>query len=130
MKLNKPLIKLTISTCNIPKDSPYILAQLYREIFSIEAFSLLPRYATTLSKQLIQTLNDLRTLGKIYQAIVRFIVNKYGGVEHLSQLMYQACSKSQTVGSLYILRKYFNIHLDSIDTIFPFNNSGRSPCEK
>ena len=57
---------------------------MYRETFGIEAFSLLPRYATTLSK-LTHALNDPGQLGQMYQGIVKFIANKYGGVEYLPQ---------------------------------------------
>ena len=99
------LIKLTKSMGNIPKDSPNILAQLLCETFGIEAFSLLPRYAITLSKQLTWTLNDPSPLSQIYQGIVKFRANKYGGAEHLPHLLYQVCSRLPTTRSLFILKK-------------------------
>lgn len=62
------------------------------ETFGIDAFYLLPRYTTTISEQLIQTVNNQSPLGNIYQGLVQFIVNKYGGVEHLPLQKYQSCS--------------------------------------
>ena len=70
MKLNKLLIKLTKSTCNIHKSSPHILTQLPRKTFHIGELSLLPKSTTTLEEQLIQTLNDPSPLGKVHQGIV------------------------------------------------------------
>ena len=101
-KLYKLLIKLTKFMCNIPKESPNILAQLPHQTFNIEVFSTLPRYVTTLNEQLTHTLNDPSPLGHIYQRILKFIANKYGGVEHLPRFKFRMCSRSPTNISLYI----------------------------
>lgn len=106
IKKDKLLIKLTKSICNIPNNSLHILAQLPRETFSIEAFSLLPRYGTRCITPLIQTINDSDSLGHIHQGIIKSIRNKCGGVEHLPQLKYKTCSRSPTTKSLYILKKF------------------------
>lgn len=103
-KLDKLLIRFTKTICIIPKCSPNIINQLPRDTFGIKTFSFLPRYVATLSKQLTQTLNDPYTLGNFYHGLVKYIVNKYGGIEHLSHLKYQACSKSPTTTSLHILK--------------------------
>ena len=65
-KTVKLLIKLTKSLCNLTNSTPNIFTQLPCNAFGIETFSLLPKYTTTLSEQLTQTLNDLGPLGQIY----------------------------------------------------------------
>lgn len=100
---------------------PNIITQLPWDAFGIDAFSILPRYATTLSEQLTQTRKNPNPLGDIYQ--VKYIANKYGRIEYLPLLKYQACSKSTTTKISYILKKNFNIHLYSINIIFPLNKS-------
>lgn len=82
---------------------PNIITQLPWDAFGIDAFSILPRYATTLSEQLTQTRKNPNPLGDIYQ--VKYIANKYGRIEYLPLLKYQACSKSTTTKISYILKK-------------------------
>lgn len=68
-KLDKLLINLTKSICNIPKYSPDILARLPHKTFGSESLCLLPIYVITLSKHLTHTLNDLGRLCQIYHGI-------------------------------------------------------------
>lgn len=55
-KLDKILVKLTKSICNILQSCPNILTHLSRQVFGIEVFSPLPRYATMLRETLTQML--------------------------------------------------------------------------
>ena len=104
-----------------PQRLPNIITQLPQDAFGVDAFSILPRYATILSEQLTQTRKNPSPLGDIYQ--VKHVANKYDRVEHLPLLKYQACSKSTTIKISYILKKNFKIHLHSINTISPLKKS-------
>ena len=117
-KLGKLVIKLTKSTCNIPKD---ILAQRPHESFGIEVPSPLPIYATTLGKQITQIVSGSSPLKHIYPVLVKYVVNKHGGAIYLRHLKYQACPRLWTTVTLYMLKQHFNTHLDSLDTMFPIN---------
>ena len=85
-------------------------------------FSLPPLYATTLAKQLSQTLNDLEHMGNIYQGLAKFIVTKHGGVEFLlpnptcmSLFIHKPCTPHS--------QKKFQICFESTDATFPLNSS-------
>ena len=95
-EMNKLLIKVTKAIHILTTSTLNICTQLPQETFGTEACSLLPRYATTMSEHLTQTLNDPCPLGQIYQGLMKFIVTKYGGVEYLPLLKPQACVRSPT----------------------------------
>lgn len=60
-----------------PLAPPNVFTHLPIEAFGIETCSLLPRYATTPSKQITQTLNNPCHLWHIHQALVKFIASIY-----------------------------------------------------
>lgn len=84
--------------------TPPTFTQLPCETFGIEVFSLLPIYATTFSGHLTQILNGLVQLGQIYQELVKFIVTKHRGPEHLPHLKHRTCIKSP-VAHTFILKE-------------------------
>jgi hypothetical protein len=111
-KIDKIILKLTKSICNlIQSTNQHLYPTTHREIWHQN--SLLPRYVTTISEQFTQTLNNHGTLGRIYQDLVKFIITKYGGVEHLPVLDCQICSRSPTAHNLYLLKNQINIHLNT-----------------
>ena len=95
-KVDKLNIKLTKVICKLPLSTLNNFTQLPRETFGIKVYSFLPRYATSLSKQLTQTLNDLGQLGQIHQGLVKYVASKYGCVKYLPLLKHQACARLPT----------------------------------
>ena len=100
-KLDKLLIKLINSICDIPKHSLTSLS-IPLQTFNIEAFSLLPNYATTLYKQLTHTLNDPNPLGQIHQGTVKFIAS---GVHSLVYFAY-TCDNDLFKWGLFTYEKW------------------------
>lgn len=63
-EMDKLLIKYTKAIRSLTTSTLNIFNQLPQETFGTEACSLLPRYATTMSEHLTQTLNDPCPLGQ------------------------------------------------------------------
>lgn len=64
LKINNLIIKVNELICKPSLRTPHIFTQLPRETFAIEAYSLLPIYATPLSEQLTPMVNNPRQLGE------------------------------------------------------------------
>ena len=88
VKLNEYSIKLTNSIYHISTSSPDILTQLPHNQIEIYAYSLLPKYTTTLVVQLLQTPNEPGQFGAINQGLVKYIIVKYNDVEYLPQRLH------------------------------------------
>lgn len=72
-------------------NSPNIFATLPIDKFGMGTFSLFPRYATILAKQLSQALSIPCPLGDIYQGLVKYTIIKFEGMEYLSNINACAC---------------------------------------
>jgi hypothetical protein len=104
-KLDKKLISLTKKVYGLPQSTPNIAVQLPYEMFGMQATSFLTSYARTLGDQLTQALNDKGQLGKIYKGLVQNIIAKNGGATTLLRMTKQACHRSPTLRTLYILKE-------------------------
>ena len=102
-KIDKILSKLTKDICHIPKSTANILTHLPHDKFGINVTSLLPDYVRCIGQQLIQVLNDPGQLGIIYQGITKHLAAKYGGSLHLPKLKQQACRRTPTARTLFLL---------------------------
>jgi hypothetical protein len=81
------------SAKNDLKPTDFLNCNFYFEtegVVDIETTFLLPRYTTTLRERLTQTLNEPCPLGQKYQGLIKFIITKYNGAEHLPLLKAQA----------------------------------------
>jgi hypothetical protein len=105
-KLDKKLISLTKKVYGLPQSTPNIAVQLPYEMFGMQATSFLTSYARTLGDQLTQALNDKGQLGKIYKGLVQNIIAKNGGATTLLRMTKQACHRSPTLRTLYILKEH------------------------
>ena len=122
-KLDKILSKLTKDICRIPKSTANILTHLPHDKFGINVISLLPDYVRCIGQQLIQALNDPGQLGTIYQGLTKHLLAKYGGSLHLSKLKQQACRRSPTVRTLFLLEREYGIHVTSTNRSFPIKKT-------
>ena len=126
-KLDKILSKLTKDICHIPKSTANILTHLPHENFGINATSLLPDYVRYIGQQLLQALNDPGQLGTIYQGLTKHLTAKYGGSLHLPKLKQQACRRSPTTRTLFLLEREYKIHVTSTKRLFPIK---KTPLEQ
>jgi hypothetical protein len=85
--------------------------------------SILPDYIHCIGKQLLNALNDQGQLGQIYQGLTKYISAKYGGSHHLPRLKYQACARSPTARTLYLLEREYEIHVHTTIKDFPIKQS-------
>jgi hypothetical protein len=116
-RIDKNLIKLTKTICKIPNNTTNILVDLNDDNY-VSTTSILLDYITYISKQLIQSLNDQVQLRKTYQGLTKHIVIKYGRSLNLPKLTHQACGRSPTAMTLFLLEKQFEIHIDTIKPSF------------
>jgi hypothetical protein len=117
-KIDKILIKLTKTICKIPNNTTNILVDLNDDNYGINTTSILLDYITYVSKQLIQSLNDQVQLRKSYQGLTEYIVIKYGRSLNLPKLTHQACGRSPTAMTLFLLERQFEIHIYTIKPSF------------
>ena len=99
------------------------IAWIPNEDFGINTTSLLPNYINCVGKQLLNALNDQGQLSQIYQGLTKYITTKYGGSYHLPRLKYQACGRSPTIRTLYLLEREYEIHVHTTIKHFPLKQS-------
>lgn len=107
-----------------------ILTHLSNEDFGINTTSILPEYIHCIGKQLLNALNDQGQLGQIYQGLTKYITAKYGGSYHLPCLNYQACARSPTTKTMYLLEWEYEIHVSTNIKNFPIKQTHFSPKNK
>jgi hypothetical protein len=110
-KLDKRIIALQKKICGLPICTPNITAQLPRDLFGMEAFSLKNAYFTCIGEQLWNTLNDTGRFGKIYVGPSNYILAKYGDSLHLPHIRYSDCIRSPTTRTLFLLKKDAHVHI-------------------
>jgi hypothetical protein len=89
-KLNKKIIGLQKTICELPKSTPNIITKLPHDQYGLDAHSLKTEYLTCIGKQLRNALNDPGRLGTIYKGLTNHIFAKYGGAQHLPLLNKEA----------------------------------------
>ena len=82
-------------------------------MFGISITSFLPKYVNCVGKKLIQAFNTQSQLGLIYEGFAKHIIAKYEGPHYLPQLQYQTCSKSPITQTMFMIKRDFEIHIDT-----------------
>ena len=78
-KLDKLLIRLQKSICELPRSASNVTTQLPHNLFGLNAFSLIQAYLRCIGEQLRDALNDPGILGNIYQGLTNYIFSLHGG---------------------------------------------------
>jgi hypothetical protein len=110
-KLDKILIRLHKSICGMPKSTPNIMTQLPQNMFGLEAFSLRNAYLHCIGKNLRDALNDSSRLGIIFQGLTNYIFAKNGGAQNIPRITQQACVRSLTTRTIFLLKHIAGTHI-------------------
>jgi hypothetical protein len=122
-KLDQKIIALQKAICGLPKSTPNITTKLPHDQFGLNAQSLKTKYLTCIGKQLCNALNDPSRLGIIYIGLTKHILAKYGGSQHLPLLNKEACLRSPTARTLYLLNHNGLAHIQMDNIAFPDNDT-------
>lgn len=60
-------------------------------------------YIKCIGKQLIITLNDKGTLGRVYKGLIQYILARYGGAQNLTHISHHDCTRSPITIILLLL---------------------------
>lgn len=70
---------------------------------NIEAFSLTNAHIGSIGEHLINALNVIGKLGKIYKGLIQYILAKYGGAQNITCISHHDCTKSPITCTLFLL---------------------------
>jgi len=122
-KLNKKIIAIQKTICELPKYTTNIITQLLHDLFSLGAFSLKNAYLRCIGEQLRNSLNDTCRLGIVYKELIQYILAKHGGTKDISRIKQHDCIRSPTTRTLFLIKMAGGVHLKSTEENFQLHMS-------